>query len=142
MTTQPSFEQDLDWLLADLTARVPAVTGAVLASSDGVMRHRHGLGHDDADRLSAITTGMCSLGGGLATIQQNFGGVEQVIVQGEGGYLFVSRAGVNGVLGVLTDKSADVGMVGYEIAMLVKSVRGHLGTPSRIAQGPSGALVE
>ncbi|MFF2503816.1 roadblock/LC7 domain-containing protein [Streptomyces sp. NPDC058067] len=140
--TQPSFDQDLDWLLADLAARVPAVTGAVLASSDGVMRHSHGLGFDDADRLSAITTGMCSLGGGLGTIQRSFGGVEQVIVQGEGGYLFVSRAGVNGVLGVLTDKSADVGVVGYEIAMLVKSVRGHLGTPARTAPGPSGALVD
>ncbi|MFJ9173519.1 roadblock/LC7 domain-containing protein [Streptomyces sp. NPDC102360] len=136
MTTQAPSE-DLDWLLADFSARVPHVLGAVLASSDGVTRYRHGFDDAAADRLSAIATGMCSLGTGLSTIHQPMAGVEQVIVECAGGYLFVSKAGLNGVLGVLAAREAEVGVVGYEITMLVRSVRGHLGTPTRLSPAPS-----
>ncbi|WP_338692957.1 roadblock/LC7 domain-containing protein [Streptomyces sp. Q6] len=128
----PAQTQDLDWLLADFAARVPGTTGAILATSDGVLRHRHALDGVPAERLSAIVTGLCSMGGGLAaSVQAGVGDVEQIVVQCAGGLLFVAKAGENGVLGVLTTKNADPGIIGYEIGLLVRSVHGHLGTPAR-----------
>ena len=124
--------RSLDWVLADFVRRVPHTRAAVLASSDGVLKHRHGLGADDADRLSAIATGLCSLARGVGVLAgDSEGAVRQVVVEHDAGLLFVSAAGQRAVLAVWAGQEADPGVVGYEMAQLVKSIPEHLATPVR-----------
>lgn len=128
-------QPDLDWLMADFIRRVPGTEGAVLASSDGVRKHSYGLSIDSADKLSAISTALCSLAGGVRDIKGPADGrVRQVVVEHDNGLLFVSMAGPGAVLGVLASDSADLGAVGFEMGQLVKSVPEHLSTPPRFRQ--------
>jgi predicted regulator of Ras-like GTPase activity (Roadblock/LC7/MglB family) len=132
--TSPSAGQsaDLDWLLEQFVKRVPHARSAVVASTDGVRKHTHGLGVDDSDRLSAIATGLFSLGKGIGHLHGQAGGeVRQVVVEHDGALLFVSAAGAGAVLAVLASGEADPALIGYEMAQLVKSVSGYLSTPPR-----------
>jgi predicted regulator of Ras-like GTPase activity (Roadblock/LC7/MglB family) len=65
---------------------------------------------------------------------RHFGGgaVRQTMVEMEVGFLFVCAAGDNACLTVLTPEGADIGVVAYEMAMLVKRVGQHLSVDSRL----------
>jgi predicted regulator of Ras-like GTPase activity (Roadblock/LC7/MglB family) len=135
-------ESDLAWLLRGLVERVPHTRSAVLLSADGLATAAHGLGADSADQMSAIASGMFSL---ARTAAVKFGlsdGVRQVVAELDDTLLFVSSAGFGSVLAVLADRDADAGVLGYEMAQFVKSVRPFLITPPRkqgaAAQGPAG----
>ncbi|MBL1066436.1 roadblock/LC7 domain-containing protein [Streptomyces sp. 7-21] len=133
---------DLDWLLASFVQKVVHARSAVVASSDGVKKHVYGLDNDQADRLSAIATGLCSLGRGVGEfVDHGSGKVRQVVVEHEDALLFVSKAGPGAVLAVLTTHEADLSLVGYEMAQLVKSVASYLATPERVNMAPTNAVV-
>lgn len=127
--------QDLVWLLSGLVDRVPDTRSALLLSSDGLRKAAHGLDDDGADHLAAIASGLFSLARSAGT---RFGGTEvvrQVVAELEESLLFVSAAGSGAVLAVIAGKNADPGVLGYEMAQLVKSVRPYLSTPSRHEAG-------
>ncbi|GAA4149282.1 roadblock/LC7 domain-containing protein [Actinomadura keratinilytica] len=127
----PSQESDLAWLLSDLVQRVRHTRGAVLLSSDGLTKAVHGLNQDGAERMAAIASGLISL---ARSAGAEFGGgdlVRQVVAELEEALLFVSSAGFGSVLAVLAGREADAGVLGYEMAQLIKSVRPFLGTPAR-----------
>lgn len=48
------------------------------------------------------------------------------MVELEGGFLFVVAAGDRSCLAVFSEGNADIGLVAYEMARLVKQVREHL----------------
>jgi predicted regulator of Ras-like GTPase activity (Roadblock/LC7/MglB family) len=124
-------EPDLGWLLRGLVESVPRARSAVLLSADGLAIAAYGLGPDPADQLSAIASGLFSL---ARTAGMKFGGsegVRQVVAELDETLLFVSSAGFGSVLTVLADREADAGVVGYEMAQLVKSVRPFLATSAR-----------
>ena len=50
-----------------------------------------------------------------------FGLVEQVIVEMAGGYLFVARISDGSALGVVARRDADIGLIGYQMTLLVKN---------------------
>jgi predicted regulator of Ras-like GTPase activity (Roadblock/LC7/MglB family) len=130
--------QDLVWLLSGLVERVPDTRSALLLSSDGLSKAAHGLDDDGADHLAAIASGLFSLARSAGT---RFGGgetVRQVVAELEDALLFVSAAGSGAVLAVIASRDADPGVLGYEMAQLVKSVRPYLGTPVRQAAGNTG----
>jgi predicted regulator of Ras-like GTPase activity (Roadblock/LC7/MglB family) len=54
------------------------------------------------------------------------GRVRQTIVEMENAFLFVTAAGEGSCLAALTAASADVGLVAFEMAVLVKRVGPHL----------------
>ncbi|MEV6630319.1 roadblock/LC7 domain-containing protein [Actinoplanes sp. NPDC051470] len=123
--------QDLVWLLSGLVDRVPDTRSALLLSSDGLRKAAHGLDTDGADHLSAVASGMFSLARSAGV---RFGGsevVRQVVAELDESLLFVSAAGSGAVLAVIAGKQADPGVLGYEMAQLVKSVRPYLSTPTR-----------
>ncbi|GAB2627802.1 dynein regulation protein LC7 [Paractinoplanes abujensis] len=130
-TESPRTSQDLVWLLSSLVDRVPDTTSALLLSSDGLRKAAHGLDDDGADHLAAVASGLFSLARSAGT---RFGGsdsVRQVVAELEEALLFVSAAGSGAVLAVVAGKGADPGVLGYEMAQLVKSVRPYLSTPAR-----------
>lgn len=122
---------DLSWLLTGLVQRVPHAGSALLLSSDGLVKAAHGFDPDSADHMAALASGLHSLARSAGV---RFGGgdeVLQVVVELESMFLFVSTAGAGACLAVLASGEADVGVLGYEMGMLVKSVRPYLVTPAR-----------
>jgi predicted regulator of Ras-like GTPase activity (Roadblock/LC7/MglB family) len=59
------------------------------------------------------------------------GGVRQTIIEMEGGFLFVTAAGQGARLAVLAAGDAELGMVTYEMALMVKRVGEHLSAQPR-----------
>jgi predicted regulator of Ras-like GTPase activity (Roadblock/LC7/MglB family) len=122
---------DLGWLLTGLVQRVPHTRSALLLSSDGLKKAAHGLDPDSADHLAAIASGLFSLARSAGNRFDGGEGVRQVVAELDDTLLFVSTAGSGAVLAVLASRRADAGVLGYEMAQLVKSVRSHLATPAR-----------
>ncbi|GIE30369.1 dynein regulation protein LC7 [Actinoplanes italicus] len=123
--------QDLVWLLSGLIDRVPGTRSALLLSSDGLRKAAHGLDDDGADHLAAVASGMFSLARSAGTRFGGTDGVRQVVAELDDALLFVSAAGSGAVLAVIAGKTADPGVLGYEMAQMVKSVRPYLSTPAR-----------
>lgn len=128
---------DLDWLLSGLVQRVPHTRSAVLLSSDGLVKSVHGLDPDSADHLAALASGLYSLGRSAGIRFGDGGEVRQVVVELAQTLLLVSTAGSGTCLAVLAGREADAAMLGYEMAMLVKSVRPYLVTPARQPARPT-----
>jgi predicted regulator of Ras-like GTPase activity (Roadblock/LC7/MglB family) len=129
----------LDWLLDDLVARVAMVTKAVILSRDGLaVGASAGMTREDSEFLCAAAAGFQSLARGTA---QHFGtgAVRQTVVEMESAFLFVMAAGEGSCLAVLTALGADVGLVAYEMALLVTRVGEHLAVGRR--PGPASAEV-
>jgi predicted regulator of Ras-like GTPase activity (Roadblock/LC7/MglB family) len=136
MTAQ---HNELNWLLEDLVGRVVGARHAVVLSADGLLLGRSpGLSKDDSDHLSAMASAFQSLARGTG---RHFGGgqVRQTIVEMEHAYLFVTAAGHGACLAVLGDEDADMGMIAYEMNMLVKRVGNYLSAAPRGGVNP-GAL--
>lgn len=137
----PGQEAGLGWLLQALVERVPRTRSAVLLSADGLTSAAYGIGADEADQLSAIASGLFSIARSAAARFGGSPGVRQVVAELDDTLLFVSSAGYGSVLTVLADRDADAGVLGYEMAQLVKSVRPFLATPARHAGEPAGGRV-
>jgi predicted regulator of Ras-like GTPase activity (Roadblock/LC7/MglB family) len=123
----------LDWLLDDLVARVPKVTKAVILSRDGLaVGASDGLTREDSEYLSAAAAGLQSLARGTS---QHFGtgAVRQTIIEMESAFVFVMAAGEGSCLAALAEQGADVGVVAYEMALLVSRVGEHLAVGRRPA---------
>jgi predicted regulator of Ras-like GTPase activity (Roadblock/LC7/MglB family) len=124
LRTDPS--GDLSWLLDDLVNRVAQVDKAVILSRDGLVTGAsRELTREDAEHLSAVAAGFQSLARG-AGIHFGGGAVRQTIVEMENAFLFVTAAGEGSCLAVLSPASADVGLIAYEMAILVKRVGPHM----------------
>ena len=121
----------LDWLLDDLIRRVGPVSKAVILSADGLaLGASSALDRADADHLAALSAGFQSLARGAG---RYFGGgqVRQTIIEMESGFLLVAAAGHGTCLAVLAEQSADLGVVAYEMAILVRRSEEHLGVNPR-----------
>ncbi|MDF9811983.1 roadblock/LC7 domain-containing protein [Streptomyces sp. SPB162] len=121
----------LDWLLDELTDRAVGVRHAVVLSNDGLaVGASRALSREDAEHLAAVASGFHSLAKGAG---RHFaaGDVRQTMVELDGGFLFVAAAGEGSCLAVFATTAADVGLVAYEMARLVKQVGEHLRTPAR-----------
>ncbi|GAB2846432.1 roadblock/LC7 domain-containing protein [Actinocorallia aurea] len=127
---------DLNWLLNNLVDSVAQVKQAVVLSSDGlVVGASRGLKRDDAEHMAALASGFQSLA--RSTGEQFQGGaVRQTIVEMDDAFLFVTSAGQGACLAVLADSAADVGVIAYEMAMLVTRVGVHLSAKPRTVSLP------
>ena len=131
---------NLTWLLDDLVNRVPTAQQAVVLSADGLlMGASAGLTREDAEHLSAMAAGFQSLAKG-ASRQFRAGPVRQTVVEMESAFLFVTAAGHGACLAVLAGNEADLGLIAYEMAMLVTRVGQTMNAPGRPdAAAPSDA---
>ncbi|MDT0268382.1 roadblock/LC7 domain-containing protein [Streptomyces sp. DSM 44915] len=137
VTDPPTTQQaDLDWLLTGLVERVPHARGALLLSVDGLVRAAHGLDQEAAEQLAALSSGLHALARGAGARFAEGGEVRQVVVEWESALLTVSSAGPGSCLAALADRRADVAVLGYEMTLLVRSVRSVLETPLRLPAGP------
>lgn len=124
---------NLNWLLDNFVNQVSGVVDAVVVSSDGLlMAMSPGIGRAGGDQLAAVASGLNSLTQGAARC---FGGgdVEQIVVELKGGYMLFMSISDGSSLAVLSTKQCDVGMVGYEMSMLVKRM-GSVLTPALVTE--------
>ncbi|TLS47801.1 roadblock/LC7 domain-containing protein [Streptomyces montanus] len=127
---------ELDWLLDDLVLRVGEVRHAVVLSNDGLaVGASNDLRREDAEHLAAVASGFNSLAKGAGR-HFGVGGVRQTMVEMDDGFLFVAAAGDGSCLAVLSAVTADIGLVAYEMARLVKRVGEHLDAAPRGAARP------
>jgi uncharacterized protein len=121
--------RNLNWLVASFTSKVPGVANTLVLSADGLpLALSENLDREAADQLAAIASGLLSLTTGAARCLQA-GAVRQTIVEMEAGFLFVQRISDGSILSVLTTTDADLGLIGYEMALLVSRV-GDVLTPA------------
>jgi predicted regulator of Ras-like GTPase activity (Roadblock/LC7/MglB family) len=119
----------LDWLVNDFARRVSGVTHALVVSGDGLkLAVSDRVDEANADQLAAVASGLISLTRGAARCL-HAEPVVQTIVEMAGGYLFVTAVAERSTLAVFAICECDIGMVGYEMALLVKRV-GTLLTPA------------
>ena len=138
MTQANSEGEQLSWLLDNLVSRVASLREALVLSRDGlVVATSSNMSREQGDRLSALAAGVQSLARGAG--QQVGGGeVRQIVIEMDSAFMFVMAAGQGTCLAVLASAEANVGVMAYEMAMLVRRMGMHLtATPRPAAHEPA-----
>ncbi|KOG58463.1 dynein regulation protein LC7 [Streptomyces griseoflavus] len=113
--------QNLNWLITNFVDNTPGVSHTVVVSADGLLlAMSEGFPRDRADQLAAVASGLTSLTSGASRIFEG-GSVNQTVVEMERGFLFIMSVsdGSGSSLAVLAHPECDIGLVGYEMALLV-----------------------
>ncbi len=119
---------------------MPSAAHAILVSADGLlMAASASLPDERAEQVAAVSSGLASLAVGAARLFEG-GAVLQTVIEMEHGYLLLMSVGDGSHLAVLTEDSADIGQVGYEMALLVDRVGRMVQAPPACRPGltPSG----
>ena len=122
MSDLSSAASNVNWLVNSFVGKVAGVSEAVVVTSDGLpMAMSGGLDRDSGDRFAAVASGLIGLAYGAAG---RFGGgaVNEVIVEMEHAFLFVTGISDGSCLAVVATSDCDVGLVGYEMAVMVEQV--------------------
>src|SRR5580693_5842706 len=121
----------LSWLLDNLVNQVEHVQQALILSRDGlVVASSQGLSREDGEHLSALAAGVQSLARGAGR-HFHGGEVRQTIIEMESAFLFIMAAGEGTCLAVLATGTANVAVVAYEMAMLIRRMGKYLAAPPR-----------
>jgi len=121
------------WLLDTFVRTVPGTRHTLVVSADGLlMAMSDQLDRTSGDQLGAIVSGMSSLTRGAAR-QLRAGDVRQAIVEMDDLFLFLMSVSNGSVLAVVAESTCDVGLIGYEMAMLVSRTEATL-TPQLITE--------
>lgn len=136
--TQTDTTGQLSWLLDNLVDKVEPVEQALILSRDGlVVASSRGLSREEGEHLSALAAGVQSLARGTGERFRG-GKVRQTIIEMEFAFLFVIAAGRGTCLAVLTSGDPNVGVIAYEMAMLVRRMGKYLAAEPRFPDDESG----
>jgi predicted regulator of Ras-like GTPase activity (Roadblock/LC7/MglB family) len=124
---------NFNWLLDNFVKSVPDVHHTLVVSADGLlMAMSDELDRTSGDQLGAIVAGMSSLTRGAAR-QLAAGEVRQAIVEMDTMFLFLMSVADGSVLSVVASANCDVGLIGYEMALLVSRTEATL-TPQLVTE--------
>jgi uncharacterized protein len=124
---------DFNWLVGNFANRTPGVAHAMVVSADGLpVAVSQRLDRPKADQLAAIACGLASLAQGGARCMDG-GLVKQTVVEMDLGLLVVMAISDGCCLAVLAGSPCDVGVVAYEMTVLV-SRTGEVLTPGLRAE--------
>ena len=133
MSTLSTEAANFSWLLGNFVKSVPGVQHTLVVSADGLlMSMSDELDRTQGDQLAAIVSGLSSLTRGAAR-QLNAGEVRQSIVEMDELFLFTTSISDGSVLAVAADASSDVGLVGYEMTLLVSRAEATM-TPALVTE--------
>jgi uncharacterized protein len=124
---------NFSWLLGNFVKSVPGVKHTLVVSADGLlMAMSDELDRTQGDQLAAIVSGLSSLTRGAAR-QLKAGDVRQSIVEMDRLFLFTTSISDGSVLAVAAEASCDVGLVGYEMTLLVTRAEATM-TPALVSE--------
>jgi predicted regulator of Ras-like GTPase activity (Roadblock/LC7/MglB family) len=127
----PERTATLNWLVNGFVQDVSGVAHAVLVSADGLLvAADEALPRERADQLAAIAAGLSSLSLGTAELF-TAGRVVQSVIEMEQGFLLLMSVGDGSNLVVLASTGCDIGLVGYEMTLLVDRVGQKVDVPAR-----------
>jgi len=113
--------EELTDLLKDLEATTPDIEASAVVSVDGLMI-ASALPQDvEEDRVAAMSAAMLSLGERTAN-ELARGGLSEVYVKGETGYVLLMAAGEDAVLTALARKDAKLGLVFLDMKRAAEEV--------------------
>jgi uncharacterized protein len=125
--------RNLNWLVANFAKATPGVAHAMVVSADGLpVAVSERLDRPRADQLGAIASGLASLTLGASRLFEG-GQVTQTVVEMDRGFLFVMSISDGSLLAVLATSNCNVGVVAYEMTVLVARA-GDVLTPSLRAE--------
>jgi len=101
--------------LRDLQANTPDVEASAVVSVDGLTIAASLPAKVEEDRVSAMSAAMLSLGDRIAG-ELGRGGLDQVYIHGDDGYVLLTAIGRDAVLTVLARKEAKLGLVFLEMS--------------------------
>ncbi|HLV35719.1 MAG TPA: roadblock/LC7 domain-containing protein [Spirillospora sp.] len=96
--------------LRDLQATTPEIEGAGVVSVDGLIMASSLPGGVEEDRVSAMSAAMISLGERIAG-ELGRGGLDQVHIKGNDGYVILMSVGEEAVLTTLVREGAKLGLI-------------------------------
>ena len=118
MTTQADGMTSTDgnsWML-ELISGVRGVKHVVVLTSDGLMKVRTDQTPlDTADKVAAACAGLAALGIGMSREFGNSDTIRQIVVEFDGGFLFVRGAGDGSRLAVVTDPVIDPALIAQQM---------------------------
>lgn len=121
-TSTPAAARELDWVVSRFVDEVPGTSHAILVSADGLLTAASAhLPADRAEQVAAVASGLASLAVGASRLFEG-GAVLQTVVEMQRGHLLLMSVGDGSHLAVLTQDGADLGQIGYEMALLVDRV--------------------
>ena len=133
MTTTAPEASEFAWLLRSFVRSVPDVRHTLVVSADGLlMAMSDDLDRVAGDQLAAIVSGLSSLTRGAAR-QLGGGAVLQCVVEMDDLFLFTTGVNDGSVVAVVAAATCDVGLVGYEMTLLVERAEATL-TPQLVTQ--------
>jgi predicted regulator of Ras-like GTPase activity (Roadblock/LC7/MglB family) len=120
MTTTSNIDSDLSFVLDAFVEETDGVRFAQTVSADGI----HLVASSSGDRtrhdtFAAIASGLASLSDG-AVGNFGLGPVTRQIIEATDAWILLSRISATASIGVVADKRADLGLVGYEMTLLSK----------------------
>ena len=111
----------LSTALRDLQVGTPDIEASAIVSVDGLIIASALPTGSEEDRVSAMSAAMLSLGERIA-IELGRGGLEQVYVKGDQGYVILMSVGQDAVLTALAHSRAKLGLVFLEMRRAVDSL--------------------
>lgn len=100
--------------LDEFLATSPDIEAAAVVSADGLPMASALPPHVEEDRLAAMSAAILTLGE-RAAFGLGKGGLQQVFVEGEDGYVVLMAAGENAVLVAVTSQGAKIGLLLFEM---------------------------
>ena len=108
-------------ILAELNGSSADIEASAIVSTDGLMMAALLPGNMDEDRVGAMSAALLSLGDRTAK-ELARGGLEQVLIKGDKGYILMTHAGDDAVLTVLAKPQAKLGLIFLDVKRAAESV--------------------
>jgi uncharacterized protein len=120
MTAEPSTGPTFGWLLDNFVRATPGTRLALVVSADGLlMAMSSGVPRTTGDQLGAIVSGIASLARGAAR-ELGARAVLQSVIELDDGFVMLMSISNGSLLAVAAESSAEIGLVGYEMALLAR----------------------
>jgi uncharacterized protein len=123
---------NFNWLISSFLRKTAGVEQGVIVSSDGILMATAGLDDKSADRVAAIVTGMRSLADGTTLLLRR-GVLQRIIIEMGTAFMLIAAISDGSNLGVVCDRRADLGLISYEMTLLVDRVGTQL-TPELVTE--------
>jgi len=108
-------------ILNDLNGTSADIEASGVVSTDGLMMASVLPAGLDEDRVGAMSAAMLSLGDRTAQ-ELNRGGLEQVLIKGDDGYVLMTYAGKEAVLTVMAKSNAKLGLIFLDVKRAAESI--------------------
>ena len=108
-------------ILSELNGTSADIEASAIVSTDGLMMAALLPAGMDEDRVGAMSAALLSLGDRTAK-ELARGGLEQVLIKGDRGYILMTHAGEDAVLTVLAKPQAKLGLIFLDVKRAAEAV--------------------